>query len=208
MSLRRLLNLGVVIGMALLGLTHGPAAARQDDAEVAARIASAMRAARPSISQQATILDHAVDDTGHFVVLREGRNGWFCFPDNPVSPGQDPQCLDQTWLDWTYAYLAGEEPDVPTLGIAYLLQGGSDASTSDPLATEPAPGEDWIQSPPHIRLLVPRTIAPSIFTADQLVGDASMMWAGTPYESILLPVSGMVPVETPMCDAIGGLRCY
>jgi hypothetical protein len=28
------------------------------------------------------------------VVLREGTNGWTCYTDWPVSPGNDPACYD------------------------------------------------------------------------------------------------------------------
>ena len=48
------------------------------------------------------------------------------------------------WLDWLYAFVAGEEPTVTVPGLAYMLQGGSDASNTDPFATEPAAGEEWV----------------------------------------------------------------
>ena len=46
--------------------------------------------------------------------------------------------------------LAGEEPDVPRLGVAYMLAGGSDPSNTDPMAMEPLPGEGfgtWAPTP-------------------------------------------------------------
>jgi len=46
-------------------------------------------------------------------------------------------CLDATWLKLVYAQFAGEEPNVTVPGIAYMLQGSSDASNTDPMATEP-----------------------------------------------------------------------
>ena len=82
-------------------------------------------------------------------------NDWSCFPDTPRLPGNDPTCYDPTWMDWNYAYLAGEEPAPAVPGFAYMLQGGSDASNTDPLATAPAAGEEWVSSGPHIMLLMP-----------------------------------------------------
>jgi hypothetical protein len=183
------LLLVVAIGAVGFGLTRSAPVASQDDADVAAKIANAMSAAPSAISANATILDNALDDAGAFVVLREGSNDWSCFPDFPASPGNDPQCLDQTWLDWLYAFFAGEEPNVTVPGLAYMLQGGSDPSNTDPLATEPAEGEDWVSSPPHVMLLLPEELDQTVFSTDHDAGEPYIMWAGTPYEHIMMPVA-------------------
>src|SRR4051812_19642761 len=104
------LLVAVVIGTVAFGLARSAPVAGQDDADVAAKIENAMSAGPTAVSANATILDNAFDEAGKFVVLREGSNGWSCFPDFPASPGNDPQCLDETWLDWVYAWAAGEEP--------------------------------------------------------------------------------------------------
>src|SRR5688572_240757 len=92
----------LVIGAIAVGLAHSAPVASQDDAE--AKIESAMSAAPAALAENATILDNELDADGKFVVLREGSNGWFCQPDAPGTPGPDPICLDQTWLDWVYAF--------------------------------------------------------------------------------------------------------
>jgi hypothetical protein len=185
------LLLVVAIGAVGFGLTRSAPVASQDDADVAAKIANAMNAAPSAISANATILDNALDDAGAFVVLRDGSNDWSCFPDFPASPGNDPQCLDQTWLDWLYAFFAGEEPNVTVPGLAYMLQGGSDPSNTDPLATEPAAGEEWVSSLPHVMLLLPGELDQSLFSTDHHAGGPFIMWAGTPYEHIMMPVAEM-----------------
>ena len=177
------------IGTLAFGLTRSAPVGSQDDADVAAKIENAMSAAPSAISENATILDNALDDAGAFVVLREGSNDWSCFPDFPASPGNDPQCLDQTWLDWLYAFFAGEEPNVTVPGLAYMLQGGSDPSNTDPLATEPAAGEEWVSSPPHVMLLLPEELDQTVFSTDHDSGEPYIMWAGTPYEHIMMPVA-------------------
>jgi hypothetical protein len=188
------LLLVVAIGAVGFGLTRSAPVASQDDADVAAKIANAMNAAPSAISANATILDNALDDAGAFVVLREGSNDWSCFPDFPASPGNDPQCLDQTWLAWLYAFVAGDEPKVTVPGLAYMLQGGSDPSNTDPLATEPAAGEEWVSSLPHVMLLLPGELDQSVFSTDHHAGGPFIMWAGTPYEHIMLPVADGDPM--------------
>ena len=193
MLLKRTLNATLLLmlgtGTIALGLARSAPAAGQDDADAAAKIDNAMSAAPASIADNATILDNELDADGKFVVLREGSNGWYCVPDVPSTPGNDPSCNDQTWLDWTYAFFAGEEPNVTVPGLAYMLQGGSDASNTDPFATEPAAGEEWMTSPPHIMVLLPEELDQTVFSTDHHSGVPWIMWPGTPYEHIMMPVA-------------------
>ena len=183
------LLLVIGIGTVGVGLARSAPVASQDDADAAAKIENAMSAAPSSISANATILDYEFDDAGKFVVLRDGSNDWSCFPDTPGTPSDDPQCNDQSWMDWTYALFAGEEPNITAPGLAYMLQGGSDASNTDPAATEPAEGEDWVSSPPHVMLIMPEELDQSVFSTDHHSGEPYIMWAGTPYEHIMMPVA-------------------
>jgi hypothetical protein len=185
----------VGIGTLALGLARAAPAAGQDDADTQAKIENAMSAAPSSVSANATILDNALDDAGTFVVLREGSNGWSCLPDALGTPGPDPWCFDQTWLDWAYAFMAREEPNVTVLGLAYMLQGGSDASNTDPFATEPEAGNEWMNSPAHVMLLLPEDLVESGFSADHTSGAPWIMWAGTPYEHIMMPVADGEPMD-------------
>jgi hypothetical protein len=187
-SMRNVALLLVITGIVAFGLVHAAPAAGQDAADAQAKIENAMSAAPASVSEHATILDNAFDDAGHFVVLRAGSNGWSCFPDYPGSPSNDPQCLDHTWLDWVYAFFAGEAPTVTVPGLGYMLQGGSDPSNTDPLATAPPAGEDWVATPPHIMLILPGELDQTVFTTDHHSGEPYIMWAGTPYEHIMMPV--------------------
>lgn len=189
MLLQRTLSLTLLTSLAAIGSLQMGAAAHQDDPELTAKIESAMSAAPPAISAAAQILDNAVDDAGKYLVLREGSNGWSCFPDIPASPGNDPACYDATWMDWNYAFLAGEDPEPAIPGLAYMLQGGSDPSNTDPMATEPAPGEDWVASPPHVMLLLPDALDQDAFSTDHDSGQPYIMWAGTPYEHIMMPIA-------------------
>ena len=179
--------LALLVGMAAVGLSHAVPVSGQDDAD--AKIAQAMSAAPPAIGEEATIYDLEVDEDGAFIVLREGSNGWSCFPDAPGTPSVDPMCLDQTWMSWLAALIAQEEPNTMVPGLAYMLQGGSDASNTDPFATEPAAGDEWVSSPPHVMLLMPGDLDQDAFSTDHASGGPYIMWAGTPYEHIMMPVA-------------------
>lgn len=208
MQHRKMLNtprLSVTAAAFALGLIGFAPVAGQDRADTDAKIANAMSAGPSAVSADATILDNAMDDAGKFVVLREGNNGWFCFPDIPASPGNDPQCMDQTWLDWNYAFYAGEAPQVTAPGLEYMLQGGSDPSNTDPLATEPAPGEEWVSTPPHVMLVLPGELDPAVFSTDHRSGEPYVMWAGTPYEHIMMPVDAHAMVEMGDMGNMGGM---
>ena len=36
-------------------------------------------------------------------MLRKGTNGWVCVPDDPNTPGKDPVCMNDPWLDFREA---------------------------------------------------------------------------------------------------------
>ena len=123
------------------------------------KIAEAMLAAGAAVSKEATILDWPADPDGEFTVLREGTNGWTCLPAKEFLPKDvgHPMCVDDTWLPFMKAQAKLEEaPEVASPGVAYMLDGGGGPSSTDPYATEPAPGQDYAKNgPPHLMLLTP-----------------------------------------------------
>ncbi len=163
--------------------------AQDTNPAIQAKIESAMSAAPDAITKDATIVDNDMDANGAFIVLRKGSNGWYCMPDLLSTPGNDPACNDQTFQDWTRALFKGEVPKVTVPGLSYMLQGGSDASNTDPLALEPAPGEKWVTTPPHVMLVLPGKLDTTLFSTDPNSGEPYIMWAGTPYEHIMMPIA-------------------
>ena len=117
----------------------------------------------------------------------------------------DPACYDQEWLDWVYAWAAGEAPNVTKPGFAYMYQGWDDASNTDPAATEPAPGEARAHSGPHVMVVLPASVDLSGLRTVHGTADPWVMWAGTPYEHIMMPEGATsdlpdmpaMPVEAP-----------
>jgi len=158
--------------------------APQTDAQL---IASAMSAAPKGVAEGATIV---VMDANHQTrTLRPGTNGWTCMPDSPASPGQDPMCLDQNAMEWAAAWI-GHKPPPDKIGFVFMLVGGSDASNTDPYAAGPSAGGAWVDTGPHVMIVGP--------AAAQMAGypkatppDATkpyVMWPGTPYEHLMIPV--------------------
>jgi hypothetical protein len=151
-------------------------------------IKNATSAAPASIAKDATIMDWPSREGDKLTVLRKGTNAWTCLPDYPGSPGNDPMCLDRMWMVWLEAYMTKTEPKLTAPGFAYMLQGGSDASNSDPFATTPPAGAQWLTAPPHIMVVLPGKLDHSVFSTDHHSGGPWIMWGGTPYEHLMVPV--------------------
>jgi hypothetical protein len=166
------------------------AGAKSQTSKEEAKIQSAMSAAPMAIARDATIVDYPAKAGQPLVEIRKGTNGWTCFPDWQATPGNDPQCFDKTWMQWNDALMSGTEPHITHPGIAYMLQGGSDASNTDPLAMKPPKGEEWLTTGPHIMILVPGTVDANRYPTDHHSGGPWLMWAGTPYEHLMVPVKG------------------
>ncbi|HUF48573.1 MAG TPA: hypothetical protein VMM93_12225 [Vicinamibacterales bacterium] len=150
------------------------------------RIASALSAAPASVSSNATIL--AFDDQMQPRTLREGTNGWTCLPDMPHTPGADPMCLDAAGMAWAQAWMAHETPPADTMGFGYMLAGGSDASNTDPFATAPAEGGRWVDTGPHVMVFNIGDRFPGYPTDASDTTRPYVMFPGTPYAHLMIPV--------------------
>lgn len=175
----------VFVGVTVLSVT-----AQDNSADVKAKIDDAMSAAPEFIAKDATILDNAMDANGKPVVLREGTNGWTCFPDDLTTPMDNPACYDEVWMKWIATWGAGDDPSltVTTPGFSYMLQGDDAASNKDPGAKEPTAGEMRMASGPHIMILLPHSVDISGLGTDEH-SSRWVMWAGTPYQHIMVAVA-------------------
>ncbi len=154
------------------------------------KIADAMSAGPASITQDATIAEWPTEPGGEFNVLREGNNGWTCLASSSAAilgGLRDPSCEDETWFAWDKAFVAGEEPNVEKVGISYMLSGDAGLSNTDPSATAPTDDNEWHVSGPHTMVLVPGSNYEGVST-DPHNGGPYVMWAGTPYAHIMVPV--------------------
>ena len=154
----------------------------------AEKITNAMSAAPSSVSAEATILDWPDSEGAMPSVIRQGTNGWRCFPDMRESPGNDPMCVDETWMTWLEAYISHKVPMIARVGVAYMLApGGGWASNSDPYAMHETAGNHWSHHDPHMMIVVPDPRSLAGISTDPKNGGPYVMWAGTPYAHIMAP---------------------
>ena len=157
-------------------------------------VTSAMSAAPASSSQGATILQAQSD--GSMKTLREGTNGWTCMPDSPTTPGPDPMCMDANASKWATAWIGKKDPPANTVGVMYMLEGGTDASNTDPYAKQPTAENDWVSTGPHLMIVGSKEILvghPSGAKPD--TSKPYVMWAGTPYAHLMVPVAASAATQ-------------
>jgi len=174
-------------GLSVVAAVAAPGTPSAADLTKAAKIKSAMSAAPRSVSADATVVDYPTKAGGGFVTLREGSNGWTCLPDDPSTPGPDPICADGQTMKWFDAWVAHKKPKLDSDGFAYMLKGASDASNTDPFATKPAAGQDWMTSPPHVMVFPKHPRSLRGVTTDMDNGGPWVMFAGTPYAHMMIP---------------------
>ena len=176
----------LLTGAALLAV--GSLIALQDAAaDDAAMIKSAESAAPAAVGSGAAV--YAMDDKGAMRTLREGTNGFWCMPDNPATPGPDPMCGDANSMEWAMAWIGKKAPPEDKVGFMYMLAGGTDASNTDPYATGPGPDNDWVSTGPHVMVVNAMEMMQGYPTdAQPDTTKPYVMWSGTPYAHLMIPV--------------------
>lgn len=149
-------------------------------------IKSAQSAAPEVIARDAAVI--TVDASGAMKTLRNGNNGWTCLPDNPQTPGTDPMCMDANALKWAQAWMGHKPPPENNVGLMYMLQGGSDASNTDPWGEKPADGK-WIETGPHVMVVGAESLNKLYpATAKPDTSKPYVMFGGTPYAHMMIPI--------------------
>jgi hypothetical protein len=151
-------------------------------------IASAMKAAPMSVARNATVIN--LDEKMNVRTIRKGTNGWTCLPDNPETPGPDPMCMDANAMLWMQAWMGHQAPPPGKVGLMYMLSGGTDASNTDPYATKPTATNHWVKTGPHVMIVGgDQTFIDSYpKNADPDTSAPYVMWSGTPYQHLMVPV--------------------
>lgn len=151
-------------------------------------IKSAMRAAPKKVSAGATIVATGAD--GQMRTLREGTNGFTCMPDNSATPGPDPMCMDKVALEWAGAWMGHKTPASGKIGFMYMLSGGTDASNTDPYAMKPSVENHWVKTGPHVMIVGAEASFYDMYpkSADPDTAVPYVMWPGTPYQHLMIPV--------------------
>ncbi|MCB0018159.1 MAG: hypothetical protein KDE09_10255, partial [Anaerolineales bacterium] len=117
---------------------------------LAEKMANAMSAAPTPIASDATLLDYPKEWPGNWpetvapelLELRAGSNGWTCIVDRPDTPGNDPMCLNDVYLEVLLSQYKLVDAPSSGIGFGYMLQGGGP-----------------VGSPPHMMVFVPESNA-------------------------------------------------
>jgi hypothetical protein len=150
-------------------------------------VESAMSAGPASITHDAAIVEPKADGT--MATLRAGKNGWTCMPDSPATPGPDPMCMDANALKWADAWMHHKDPPAGTVGLMYMLSGGTDASNTDPYAQKPTAENNWVETGPHIMVVGSKELLQGYPASPKPDTKAPyVMWAGTPYAHLMIPI--------------------
>ena len=160
-------------------------APRMTDAQF---ITSALAAAPAGVASNAKVA--AMDGKGGMRTLREGSNGFTCMPDEPNTPGPDPMCVDKAAMDFLHALITHGTPPAGHVGLMYMLAGGTDASNTDPYSAAPSAADHWIKTGPHLMITGADAAFYSAYPkdADPDTSRPYVMWAGTPYQHLMVPV--------------------
>ncbi|MGA7951904.1 MAG: hypothetical protein WCA07_00140 [Gloeobacterales cyanobacterium] len=155
--------------------------AKMTDAQ---KIALAMSAGPAEIAKNATIMDVTDMSDAKPKQLRAGTNGWVCY-----ALIDQPMCLDKEWQKWLEAWMSKSELTIEGTGIGYMLRGDKGASNTDPYATGPTATNQWVVAPPHVMVLYPDPKMLEAYPTDPKSGGPWVMWKGTPYAHVMVPVS-------------------
>jgi len=168
-----------VLTLALMAAGIGNGVAGSDQEKL---IAHARAAAPAAIGAGATVVIN-----GEVVV--EGNNGWTCLPD--TMPGDRAAiCIDAVWGEMMAAVGTKAPFKATGLGISYMLLGeppGSGVSNSTPYHENPPHAHDYVETGPHLMVIVPKEMLEGI-TTDPSGGGPYVMWKDTDYAHIMIPV--------------------
>jgi hypothetical protein len=98
-------------------------------------------------------------------------------------------CLDKEWQKWMEAWMSKSDLKINGTGIGYMLRGDQGASNTDPFATGPTADNQWVVAPPHIMVLYQDPKMLDSYPTDPKSGGPWVMWKGTPYAHVMVPVS-------------------
>ena len=72
----------------------------------------------------------------------------------------------------------------------YMLAGGTDASNTDPYATKPEPGNHWVKTGAHVMVVGADPAFYDMYpkSADPDTSVPYVMWPGTPYQHLMVPI--------------------
>jgi hypothetical protein len=164
--------------MALASAAH--AMEMQSDEQLMKALSTA---APQPVLEHATILN--MDHDGKMRVVRQGSNGWTC-----MDPGGAPMCADKPAMEWAQAWQS-HGPAPQKLGFIYMLNGDTGASNTDPYAKGETADNNWVKTGAHVMIVGSEAKSMIQGYPHEAKADPAkpyVMWPGTPYEHLMLPV--------------------
>jgi len=164
-------------GAALLLLGAGTAIAGDKEA----MITSALSAGPASVTENATVKDYEGN------VLKQGNNGFTCYPEAPT---MGPACNQSQWDELIGAVMSKGEFTANQISFSYMLAGEGSApgtSNSDPYQTDPSAVDDWIKEGPHLMIAVPKEMLKGM--SHDPKDAVYVMWGDTPYAHIMVRIA-------------------
>jgi hypothetical protein len=122
--------------------------------------------------------------SGAMETLQKGSNAWTCMEADGA-----PMCMDPNAMEWAHAWQS-HGPATDKTGFMYMLAGDTGASNTDPYATERKADNHWIQTGSHVMIVgaAAKMMMGYPKTADPDPSKPYVMWPGTPYEHLMIPV--------------------
>jgi hypothetical protein len=169
----------ILAASAMLGLLVAGLALADDKM---ATIANAESAAPASVTADATI------KTPDGTVLREGSNGYTCYPQQAAL---GPMCNEAVW-DKLISSMMGKKDYAPDkFSVSYMLAGEGTAlgvSNSDPYVDPAGECEDCVKEGPHLMIVVPDRAWLEGLSSDPN-DPVYVMWGDTPYAHIMVKIA-------------------
>ncbi len=171
----------LAIGLPLLALAGIVADAQQPTRRVDAEyIAMAMTAAPADVAQGAAIVRMG----SAAQTLKKGTNEYTCMVVNAGA-----MCMSPIATEWAHAWQT-HTPPPNELGFIYMLSGDQGMSNTDPWATKRTPYNHWVKTGPNV-MMVGLPVKKMQFprTPDPDPTKPYVMWSGTPYEHVMIPLN-------------------
>jgi len=173
----------ICLTIAAVALAGSPVLAQMKHVSDAELMELIKGAAPPAVLENATVLNMA--DDGSMKVIKKGSNGWTC-----MDPAGSPMCADAGGMEWGQAYMTkGAAPQ--KLGFIYMLRGDNGASNTDPYAKGETPDNNWVKTGAHVMIVGAEAKAMLAGYPHDAKADPHkpyVMWMGTPYEHLMLPI--------------------
>jgi hypothetical protein len=154
--------------------------AQMSDADYIKRVSAA---APSQIVADASIVRMKNDS---MATLKKGTNDFTCMIG---AANEVPMCLDPGAMEWAHT-LATHGPATDKTGFIYMLAGDTGASNTDPFAKAKTADNHWVQTGSHVMIVgaAAKQMTGYSKTAEADPTKPYVMWPGTPYEHLMIPV--------------------